>query len=94
MPELPPENRQRDPFAGEFDGQSMAELVGHKASPDAGFGGEAAELGADSALGQARTPRVEPSITQNSGPTGSCAHSASHGRMACSAQLSIPTSLR
>jgi hypothetical protein len=46
------------------------------------------------ALDQARAPRVGPSITQNSGPTGSCVRLRSHGRSAFQAHMSMPTSRR
>jgi hypothetical protein len=47
MSQLPLQNRQGYPFPSELDGQGMAELVRGKPSPDTGFGGKAAELGAD-----------------------------------------------
>jgi hypothetical protein len=45
-------------------------------------------------VGRQHRPRVGPSITQNSGPAGSCTRSGSHGSIADHAQLFIPTSRR
>jgi len=44
MPELPPNNRQRDPFVGHLDRMSVPELVRSEPTPDAGLGSESAEL--------------------------------------------------
>ena len=47
MHELPLENRQRHSLSGELNSVGMSQLVGRKASPDAGVGGEVPEFGAD-----------------------------------------------
>jgi hypothetical protein len=60
---------ERDPLVGEFDGVGVAELVRREPPPHTGLGGDAAKLPAGGVARQGR-PRVGPSITHSSGPTG------------------------
>jgi hypothetical protein len=45
--ELPLDDVQRHALAGQLDGVRVAQLVWGEAPPDAGAGGESAELGAN-----------------------------------------------
>ena len=76
-----------------LDGVRVAQLVGREAAPD--FCLDATwRSSTRAALADHARPRVGPSITQNSGPTGRTRRSASHGSIAVYAQASIPTSRR
>ena len=48
MPELPLDDRQRDPFVGHFDGVSMPQLVWREPPSHTGLSGESAQLTAGS----------------------------------------------
>ena len=90
MPELPLNDRQRDPLVGHLDRVHEPELVGRKAASHPGIRGQAAQL---SACGGRRpaTALVGPARMQNSGPIGSWTR-CSVQRATCShPQSSIPT---
>ena len=72
------DDQQRHAFAGHFDGMSMAQLVRRKPAAHPRPAGSHVQLGADAGWRHGR-PRVGPSSTQNSAPTGSLARSCSHG---------------
>ena len=44
MPQLPLNNRQRDPFVGHLDRVRVSELVRREPTPDPGLSGESAQL--------------------------------------------------
>jgi hypothetical protein len=46
VPQLPLNDRERDPFVGHLDNVRMPELVGRYSAADAGLGGELSELSA------------------------------------------------
>ena len=46
MPELPLDNRQRDPFVGHLDRMRVSELVRREPAPHPGLRGEPPELAA------------------------------------------------
>jgi hypothetical protein len=71
----------------------VAQLMRRKAAPDPGPGGDSAGLGADRRPDHGR-PRVGPSMTQTSGPTGSSARVFSQGRSRSQRHSSTPTSRR
>ncbi len=70
MTELSLDDVERHALAGELDRVRVTELVWREPAPDPRPGSEPAELRPDAGADQGR-PRVGPSITQNSGPTGS-----------------------
>ena len=93
VPQLALDQRQRDPLAQQLDSVRMAELVGREAPPDARLNRDLVQLQPGGA-GRPGVPRVGPAITQNNGPTGNVARSASHGPSADHPHASIPTSRR
>jgi hypothetical protein len=90
VPQLALDQRQRDPLTQQLDSMRMAELVGAKRrrtpAPTAAWGSWSLAALADQACA-----RVGPAITQNNGPTGNAARSASHGPSAVHPHASIPT---
>src|SRR6185312_1962126 len=90
VPQLALDQWQRDPLTQELDSMRMTELVGREAAPDARLNRDLVELQPGGA-GRPGMPAVGPAITQNNGPTGSVARSASHGPRAVHPHASIPT---
>ena len=91
--ELALDERQRDPLVQQLDRVRMTQLVRREPAPDSCLEREMAKLDAAALPDHAR-PRVGPSITQNSGPTGSVTRLVSHGSIAVHARASMPTSRR
>jgi hypothetical protein len=88
---LAPELRQRDRLVQQLDVVRVAQLVRREPPTDSCPERETVKL--DPRRAHAR-PQVGPSITQNSGPTGSSARSGTHGPIAAQPQASMPTSRR
>jgi hypothetical protein len=93
VPELALDQRQRDPLMQQLNGVGMTQLmrINRRRTPASCATVRSSRR---AALADQARPRVGPSITHNSAPTGSSARSASHGSSADHAHASIPTSRR
>jgi hypothetical protein len=93
MAELALDDVERNSLACELDGVCVAKLVRREASSDACLGACRRSSLRTAAADHGR-PRVGPSITQNSAPTGSSMRSVSQGLRFSQPHVSMPTSRR
>jgi hypothetical protein len=93
MPELPLNDRQRDPFVRHLDRVGVPELMWREPSAHTGLGREPAKL----TPGSCRRPAAAVGWSarmQNSGPIGSCMRCSTQRATCSQPQSSIPTILR
>jgi hypothetical protein len=93
MPQLALDDVERDAFVGEFDRGAWRSWWGAKRRRTPAFEATRRSWARAESLAQGR-PRVRPSTTHSSGPTGSAMRSSSQGRRCSQRHGSMPTSRR
>ena len=90
MPQLALDEVERDALVGELDGVGVAQLVGanRRRTPALAATRRSRARAASAAQGR---PRVRPSITHSSGPTGMRMRTSSQGPRYSQPQESMPT---